>query len=133
MAISLASLNIEKQCDTPYSLAIIDEATGKETGIVLQVIGSHSPKISKLVAKAVNAKRTASALAAKKGGKDAPVEKVEDDIEFSYELTANKIVGWSGIEEEYTPELAYTLVSTNPVIREQVSQASDDMRNYTVK
>ena len=131
MAISLASLNVEKQCDTPFDLAIIDEATGKETGIVLQVIGSHSSKITKLVAKAVNAKRTAAALAAKKGGKDAPIDKVEDDIAFSTELTAAKIVGWSGIEESYTPELAFELVSTNPVIREQVSQASDDMRNFT--
>ena len=131
MAISLASLNVEKQCDTPFDLAIIDEATGKETGIVLQVIGSHSSKITKLVAKAVNAKRTAAALAAKKGGKDAPIDKVEDDIAFSTELTAAKIVGWSGIEEAYTPELAFELVSTNPVIREQVSSCSDDMRNYT--
>ena len=130
MAISLKSLNVEAACDTPYDLDIVDEQTGKSTGITLKVIGAHSQVITKLVAKAVNAKRQAESQLAKKG-KDVPVTKVEDDLEFGIELAAKRIVGWSGIEESFTPDLAFELCKTNPVIRDQVVAASEDMSHYT--
>jgi hypothetical protein len=130
MAISLSSLNVEKKCDTPYKLDIIDEQSGAVTGITIDIIGEHSKVISDLVAKAVNGKREAQRIATKKG-KDAPVEKVEDDIMFGIELAAKRIVGWSGIEEAFSPELAIELVKTNPSIREQVMTASSNMSNFT--
>lgn len=130
MVISLSALNVEKKCDTPYKLDIIDEQSGTSTGITLEIIGEHSKVISDLVAKAVNGKREAARLATKKG-KDAPVEKVEDDILFGVELAAKRIVGWSGIEETFSPELAIELVKTNPSIREQVMNASGNMANFT--
>ena len=82
-----------------------------------------------MIAKAVNGKREAARLAAKKG-KDAPVEKVEDDLLFGFELAAKRIVGWKGIEEPFTPENALTLVRTNPVIREQIMTASGTVSNF---
>jgi hypothetical protein len=130
MAISLSALNVEKACDTPFTLSIIDEQSGKATGIEIDIIGAHSKVIADLVAKAVNGKRTAAAMAAKKG-KDTPADKVEDDIAFSYELAAKRIVGWRGIEEPFTPELAFELVKTNPQIREQIMQSSENMANFT--
>jgi len=60
-----------------------------------------------------------------------PIAKVEDDLEFGIELAAKRIVGWSGIEETFTPELAFELCKTNPVIRDQVVTASEDMSHYT--
>jgi hypothetical protein len=130
MAISLSSLNIEKASDTPFKLAIIDEQSGQPTGIEIDIIGEHSKVIADLVAKAVNGKREAARIAAKKG-KDAPTEKVEDDILFGYELAAKRIVGWSGIEESFTAENALELVKTNPVIREQIMTASGVVTNFT--
>jgi hypothetical protein len=129
MAISLASLNAVKASDTPYSLDIIDEVSGASTGITLQVIGAHSEVITKLVAKAVNAKRTADTMQAKKGKEPVPT-KVEDDIMFSIELAAKRIVGWTGIEEPFSPENAIKLCEINPAIREQVVAASENPANY---
>lgn len=132
MAISLSSLNVVKASETAQKLEIIDEETGALTGIVLDVIGSNSEKIQKIITKVANAKRQADKLAEKKG-KDAPVSKVEDDIEFIQELTAARIVGWSGIEEPYSPENALELVKINPVIREQVTAFSDNVSNFVKK
>lgn len=129
MAISLASLNMVKASDTPYSLDVIDEVSGASTGITLQVIGAHSEVITKLVAKAVNAKRTAEAMQVKKG-KDPQPSKVEEDIDFSIELAAKRIVGWTGIEEAFSPENAFQLCKINPSIREQVVAASENPANY---
>ncbi len=130
MAISLSSLNIEKASDTPYSLEIIDEQSGQPTGITIDIIGEHSKVIADLIAKAVNGKREAARIAAKKG-KDAPADKVEDDLLFGFELAAKRIIGWKGIEEDFTPENALTLVRTNPTIREQIMQASGNVANFT--
>jgi hypothetical protein len=130
MAISLSSLNVEKASDTPFTLAIIDESTGVATGIEIDIIGEHSKTIADLVAKAVNGKREAARMATKKG-KDVPADKVEDDLLFGYELAAKRIVGWVGIEEAFTPELALELVKTNPTIREQIMTASGNVSNFT--
>jgi hypothetical protein len=130
MAISLSSLNVEKASDTPYTLSIIDEQSGQATGIEIDIIGEHSKVIADLIAKAVNGKREAARIAAKKG-KDAPADKVEDDLLFGFELAAKRIVGWKGIEEDFTPENALTLVRTNPTIREQIMQASGNVANFT--
>jgi hypothetical protein len=132
MAISLSSLNVVKASETAQKLEIIDEETGALTGIVLDVIGSNSDKIQKIITKVANAKRQADKLAEKKG-KDAPVSKVEDDIEFIQELTAARIVGWSGIEEPYSVENALELIKINPVIREQVTTFSDNVSNFVKK
>jgi hypothetical protein len=132
MAISLSSLNVVKASETAQKLEIIDEETGTLTGIVLDVIGSNSDKIQKIITKVANAKRQADKLAEKKG-KDTPVSKVEDDIEFIQELTAARIVGWSGIEEPYSVENALELIKINPVIREQVTTFSDNVSNFVKK
>lgn len=132
MAISLANLNVVKASETAQKLEIIDEETGTLTGIVLDVIGSNSDKIQKIITKVANAKRQADKLAEKKG-KDSPVSKVEDDIEFIQELTAARIVGWTGIEEPYSVENALELVKINPVIREQVTTFSDNVSNFVNK
>lgn len=130
MAISLSSLNVEKASDTPFTLAIIDEQSGQDTGIEIDIIGEHSKTIANLVAKAVNGKREAARIAAIKR-KDVPADKVEDDLLFGYELAAKRIVGWKGIEEEFTPENALTLVRTNPSIREQIMTGSSNVSNFT--
>jgi thymidine kinase len=132
MGISLASLNVVKASDDAQKLDILDEESGKATGIVLSVIGSNSDKITKLVAKAVNGRRQAEELAKKKG-KDVQPSKVEDDIEFAQELAAARIVGWEGIDEPFSPENALQLVTINPQIREQVMVFSDNASNYLKK
>lgn len=129
MAISLSSLNVEKASDTPFTLAIIDEQSGQATGIEIDIIGEHSKVIADLVAKAVNGKREAARMAAKKG-KDAPADKVEDDLLFGYELAAKRIVGWKGIEDEFNADNALLLVKTNPSIREQIMTASSVVTNF---
>ena len=132
MAVSISSLNLTKASDTPAKLELIDEESGKSLGITLSVIGSHSEKITKLIAKAVNAKRQAEELAKKKG-KDVQPSKVEDDLDFANELAAARIVGWEGIEESFSADLALELVKTNPQIREQVMTFSDNASNYLKK
>ncbi len=131
MAISLSELNVEAQSETPYEFEITDENSGKGTGVYLSVLGSHSKSVSSFVAKTLNAKRRAEALRLKKGAKDVEFTPIEDDIDFGVELAAIRIKAWRGITEDFTPENALLLCRTNPIIKQQVIEASDDVKNFT--
>lgn len=132
MAISLSDLNVEAQSEKPYEFEVVDDNNGKGTGIFLSVLGSHSKTISDFVAKTLNAQRRVAALKARKrDNKDTDFTPVEDDIDFSIELAAIRIVAWRGITEPFSPENAQLLCRTNPIIKQQVIEASDDVKNFT--
>jgi hypothetical protein len=65
----------------------------------------------------------------KKGKED--IRLVEDDEEFGIRNAAIRIIGWRGITEDYTPELAIKLCEVNPEIRAQVIEKSDELANFT--
>jgi hypothetical protein len=127
--VSIEALNVVKQCEDGYEFEYVD-AQGKETGIFLTVLGAHAEKVQKWAFKQLNIQRTQSAVLAKRGKPEA-VRVVEDDVEFAHELMAIRIIGWRGITQPYSPELALTLCANNPLIVEQVREASENLANFT--
>ena len=129
---SLDDLDVTKRCEIPFEFEYIDEATGKGTGIFFTIIGSHAQVIADYTAKELNARRVAEKMAEKRDprGKNPVVVKIEEDIGFSTELIALRIVGWRGIEEPFSRENAVRLCAKNQPIREQILQKSDDLKNF---
>jgi hypothetical protein len=39
-------------------------------------------------------------------------------------------VGWSGLEEEYTPEMAKLICENNSLVFQQVKEASENLANF---
>lgn len=132
--ISLKDLNVSKACEVGFEFEVKDELTGKGTGIFLTVIGGHAQAILDFSKKELNARRVAQAMAEKRDprGKnpEAKVVPIEDDIEFSTEMVAIRVVAWRGIEEPYTHENAVNLCTINPPIKEQILAVSEDLRNF---
>lgn len=126
--VSIADLNIAKKCEDGYEFEYLDEA-GKGTGIHFTVIGAHAKKVQDWVNKQLNQRRRQEAMQAKRGKDD--VRPIEDDIDFGVELVSMRIVGWRGIAEEHSPELALTLCQGNPLVVEQVKEASENLANFT--
>jgi hypothetical protein len=126
---SLADFNIVKKCEGAVEFEPIDEF-GKGLGIKLSVLGSHAPAVQKWINKELNNRRHAEAMQAKRG-KSADVRPIEEDIEFGIEVVAIRIVGWSGLTEECTPENALLLCQTNPDICAQVREFSEKTTNFT--
>jgi hypothetical protein len=56
---------------------------------------------------------------------------VEDDIAFGQRLSAARLVGWRGIKQAYTPDLALKLCQSNAELSSQVLAASNDLGNFT--
>src|SRR5690606_12097020 len=111
--LSLADLDVTKKCEQGFEFEYIDKATGKGTGFFLTVIGAHAPAVTGFSLKYLNERRAYDAMNERRG-KQAKVRPIEEDIEFSTEMTAIRVIGWRGIKEEYSPENAIALCRGNP-------------------
>ncbi|PRC92676.1 hypothetical protein [Solimicrobium silvestre] len=129
VSMSLNDLNIVKKCDDAFEFEYISETTGKGTGVFINVLGSHSPKVQGYVRRELNDLRKQAEMA-KKRGKEIE-RSIEDDEGFSNEAAAIRVIGWRGITEDYSPELAVQLIASNPIIRAQIYAASNDLENFT--
>ena len=128
-SVSLDALNIKAKCEDAINVPYLDES-GQETGIVLKVIGAHAQKVQEFVNRKMNERRRQEAMQAKRGKADE-VRKIEDDIEFGVQFISMRIVGWTGITEECTPDNALKLCQINPQVIEQVKEASENLANFT--
>lgn len=127
---SLDQLDVTKQSEAGYEFEVLDDATGKGTGIFLTVIGAHAPAVQNFTKKTLNARRVFDEMQEKRG-KKAATRTIEEDIEFGTELSAIRVVGWRGISDPFTPEGAVRLCTINPPIKEQILKASDDIANFS--
>jgi len=132
---SLSDLDVAKACETPYEFEVKDDDTGKGTGIFLSVIGGHAQVIADFIAKKLNERRTAEAMAEKRDprGKRPHVFQVEEDIEYNIEQIALRVVGWRGISDPYSHAAAVKLCTINPSIKDQVLAVSEDLKKYPTR
>lgn len=130
--VSIASLNAVAAGDAAFEFEYID-TLGNPTGIFFKVLGSQSEKVTKETNALINARRRQEAVRLAQVGNRRPqdaVTPVEDDITFGQRLAAIRVVGWSGITEEYSPELALKLCQTNADISSQVLDRSNEVGNF---
>jgi len=132
--LSLKDLNIKAASETPYIFELLIEGApvatlidGKEGTIKLSVIGQQSETFERRVDEINKRFELAKGLA-------DPTATSYDEAEASADrvkqLVAARLVGWSGIEEECTPENALKLISTNLAAFTQVWENSNKVGNF---
>jgi hypothetical protein len=126
--LSFADLNATKLCEAEYQFYFID-AQGIDTKWLINVIGAQAQSIKKSVYKRIDGERRAAAMLEKRG-KDAIIKPIEDAIFDNVGDVSACIVGWSGLVEEYTPEMARTICENNPLVLQQVKEASENLANF---
>lgn len=126
--ISINDLDIISKCDEGFEFEFLDQ-NGKGTGVFFTVIGAHSPKVQDWVNRQLNIRRRQEAMDAKRGKSE--VRPIEDDIDFGMELMSMRIIAWKGIDDPCTPENALRLCKVNPLVVEQVKEASENLANFT--
>ena len=129
--ISLAELDLNSQCSESFEFQVDDER-GIPTDIYISVLGEHAPSVQKWLYKQINARRRQEALKERQG-KKADVRDTREDAEFGAEMMSKRIVGWRGITEDFSPDLALKLCMQNTLITDQVREHSEDMGNFTAK
>lgn len=134
--ISLNDLNAVEACAEAFEFDYLDPATGEPTGIKFKVLGAQSNIVTKEVARLINDRRRKEAAKAAQqklsiGPKSVDFEPVESDVEFGFRLAAVRLVGWTGISDEFTPENALKLCRSNREISNLITAQSDLMSNFT--
>lgn len=132
---SLDQLDQPKACETPFEFEVKNE-TDEGTGLFLSVIGGVAPVITEFVEKHMQGRRVQQALAEKADprGKRIHVVPFTEDVEFTTQLIAMRIVGWRGIiQDPCTPENTLKLCKNNPwSVRDQILLNSDKMENFPI-
>ena len=131
--VSLASLNARAASETPYTFNYVGP-DGIESGLRLSVLGGQSATVQSAVNALINARRREEAVQAAEANAARPgdaITPVESDILFGQRLAAVRLVGWEGIDEEWTPDLALLLCQTNADIAAEVLKQSNKLGNFT--
>ena len=127
--LSIDDLNASKKCEEGFEFEFIDE-NGDGTGFFITVIGSQAPSVKKVRYARANKEQQHNEML-KKRGKDIPFKPVEDLVASIVSNVSCCIVGWRGIKEDYSPELAEQICDNNDAIFEQVKAASENIQNFT--
>ena len=127
--LKIEDLLASKKCEKAFEFEYIDEH-GNETGFFVSVLGDQAPAVKKAMFAKINRERAANAILEKRG-KEIPVKPIEELIAENNETLSSCIVGWRGIEEEYTPALAAKVCENNKLFADQVRAASENIANFT--
>lgn len=129
--ISLTQLDARAAGEAPFEFEYqLPNGTG--SGVFLSVLGAQSRTVQAETNRLVNERRNADiqreAMQASIG---APIfSPVEQDIEFGQRLAAIRLVGWRGITEPWSAELALQLIKSNAPLAEQVTKKSAILGNF---
>jgi len=104
---------------------------GEGSGLFLQVVGANSPRVKAVEFEIGNAYRKKEAMKAAQRTGSKEISRIEDDVATVHKLAAARIVGWRGLKEEFTPEIALRLVSINPEVANQVTEVSNNLALFT--
>jgi len=130
---SLASLNTVSASATAHAFEYVGP-DGSGTGITLRVLGAQAQIVTEATNRLINERRRQEAVRTIEAGASRPgdaIMPVEDDIAFGQRLAAIRLVGWEGIEDDWTADNALLLCQTNADVSAQVLAQSNKVGNFT--
>lgn len=126
--LSLEDLDLATKGESPL---IVDYVTadGVETGVRLHILGEESATVKAVIHAELEkrAQRIAAIEALSSGGRGAaPKQNLNLEVETAHSnrMTAARLVGWSGLKEQWSPENALKLVSRNSDVAAFVLEVS---------
>lgn len=125
--VSFASMNLEEKGEVPFKFPFLDE-DGNETGITFHVLSAHSRTVKAKTEKLLDQRRQAEHARAAKDQGPVPIA---SEIEFGRRIAAARLVGWDGLDVEFSEDLAMELCKINPPAVAQIMAASDRLSNFT--
>lgn len=128
--ISLKALDARQHSETPFAFEY-SYPDGSSSGIKFHVIGAQARAAQEVTNRLVNERRRMDqAKAATSGARGEEFTPIEQDIRFAQQLAASRLVGWEGIDEAFTPELALQLCEGNPDIAQEILRQSNNLANF---
>lgn len=126
--VSFASLSAVDAGGVPFKMPY--KPGNRNLGIIIHVLGNQSKTVQAALNANINEQRKSAIARAAVGATDPEFVPVETTEETNWRLCATRISGWDGIDQDYSPQLAYELVKSNQDIYLAVLRASTDVSNF---
>lgn len=127
--LSIKDFDFASASEAPCKLQLKD-VDGKKLPVFFHVIGSESETFRRAVYRIENAARQERAEAAQQSWRKK-FKPIESDIEEGNELTAERVVGWEGISENFDRALLVQLFDRNAHFAKQVTDCSNTAGNFS--
>lgn len=130
--LSIDDLDAEAAAEKGFEFEFIN-ADGSASGIFFTVLGGEAAAVRAATNDLMDERRRRDAVleAQTRAGKPKPITKSADDVLFGKKLAAIRLVGWRGLKEPYSPDLALKLCVKNSEVSAQVMAASENQANFT--
>lgn len=132
--ISISSFDSASECEAGRPM-MLKHPNGADTGVTLIVLGAQADAVKRDAERVINKSRREDAeklAEAKKKGKV-----FVDEIDIAEQLEENitssiaRVVGWSGVTEEFSPALLRKVLRRNSHWCGQIIDFSGDLGNFT--
>lgn len=116
--------------DKPQPMTVY-RADGQSTVLSLLVLGKFATAVEKSNAKFYQKFQKEIELSKRKGKKE-PSMSYEEAKREDLEATMARVVGWQGVDEDFTTEGLRELLTDNPYLKTDIVDFSDDLTNFTM-
>lgn len=124
--LSVFDFNEKAACENYVEMPYLD-SNGNETGMIVHVIGSQSDKVRAMLTKGESRRK---AIQNPAYGKGRPLTN-DEERDININGHACRVVGWSGVEEPYSHELAVKICDNNVSFYTQVVECSENIALFT--
>ncbi len=125
--------NVAEQSESGYEFELIYPTTQEKTGAFVKVRGSQSTKAKAHARKKYTEYRLREQMAKRKGKEEELT--LDEAEEMAIETAIVRVIAWRGITEDgkevpFTKENAERIFLEHSWIREQISEAADQLLNF---
>jgi hypothetical protein len=128
-AISIADLNARKDAAQGHEIELKIPGATDGLGVFLTILGEQAQIVEDFEVELAD-KRAQESLEAAQDGKAKP-RSARQTLKDNLERALVRVIGWRGLTETYSPELARTLLANNPDFVDQVLAESRNRGNFT--
>lgn len=126
--ISIADLNARKDAAQGHEIELKIPGADKGLGVFFTILGEQAQVVEDFEVELAD-KRAQESLEAAQDGKAKP-RSTRQTLQDNRERAMVRVVGWRGLTETYSPELASTFLANNPDFVDQVLAESRKRGNF---
>lgn len=128
--VDIDAFNAVAESEQGFDLSIKSADGVTDTGVILTVIGKHADAVAAFHRTLLNKLLRDEALAKRKGN-NAELPDLDKLKEQSRQDCLVRVIGWKNVKQEFSKDALHRALTRNPHWIDQITEASDDLGNFT--
>lgn len=127
--VDITGFDARSDSDTPFEYELTHGDGFTKTGVTLKLLGKHSDAATRFQDQLIN-KMLIEQEIAKRNGEPVAPRSTEAIRSTNIEAALVRVVGWSGVKQDYSKPLMRAALSRNPHWIDQIMKETDNLGNY---